>query len=305
MVLLMLTRRLIFFTLAALNASSVPAVDVLIVPSDEHRSYTQFAESAALGLSAAALSSKILAPDEVPLGEGELERHRALLAIGSQSAELLNSRRPRAVPLFYALVQHPELLALDTDSTACGIAMGVSPSEDLALFRRMIPTSHELATLYSSKDPASMRRIEEAREILGEAVGLATVDIEAHSSPAEAIRAMIALRSNAIWVAADPVVAQPSVVRGTLLYALRRSIPVFAFSRSIVEAGALAAVVAPPSEQSEQLVELVAKELAGTGVVRGLHPADHRIVINEMVARRLWIPIPRELQDSAEILGRH
>lgn len=68
-------------------------------------------------------------------------------------------------------------------------------------------------------------------------------------------------QTEALLVLADPLVIQPENTYPMLLTTYRHNVPLIAFSRAYVDAGALAAVYATPAQQGEQAAAMVAEAL--------------------------------------------
>jgi putative ABC transport system substrate-binding protein len=100
--------------------------------------------------------------------------------------------------------------------------------------------------------------------------------------------------SDAFLAVADPVVSNRRTVQNLLLTSYRQRVPVIAYSRAYVKAGALAAVYSTPDQIGRQTGELVA------GLVRNgdwslpkpQFPKYFSVEVNEEVAQSLGISTP-------------
>lgn len=102
------------------------------------------------------------------------------------------------------------------------------------------------------------------------------------------------LGADAILLLPDPSVINPATAQNVLLTALRRRIPVFAFSTGYVHAGALAAVYSSPRQQGTEVTQI------GKGIVRGgsvpppRYPRQFGVAINSNLAAQLGLDVPTE-----------
>ena len=100
--------------------------------------------------------------------------------------------------------------------------------------------------------------------------------------------------SDAFLAVADPVVSNRRTVQNLLLTTYRQRVPVIAYSKAYVKAGALAAVYSTPEQIGRQTGELVA-ELVRTGsrsLPKPQYPKYFSVEINDQVAQSLGIRVP-------------
>ncbi len=94
----------------------------------------------------------------------------------------------------------------------------------------------------------------------------------------------------------DPNIVNRNTLQPILLTSYRYRIPVVAFSRAYVKAGATAAIYTPLDGLTEETIEILSAMFdAGSKSLPRPHYSGHfRIALNRQVARSLGIPLPTE-----------
>ena len=113
--------------------------------------------------------------------------------------------------------------------------------------------------------------------------------------PDESLAALLSrsLDSDIILALPDRKIYNQKTVKTILLQAYRRRIPLIGFSRSFVNAGALAALHSTPGQLATQVTELVQSYLQTGKLKPGrLYPRDYAIYINNQVSNALQLELP-------------
>lgn len=113
--------------------------------------------------------------------------------------------------------------------------------------------------------------------------------------------------ANVFLAVADPVVSNRRTVQNLLLTTYRHRVPVIAYSRAYVKAGALAAVYSTPQQIGKQAGELVG------GFVRSdswtlpppQYPKYFSVDINRQVAQSLGIRVPSSMEVVRKLQQEH
>jgi len=107
---------------------------------------------------------------------------------------------------------------------------------------------------------------------------------------------------NVLVAFADPEVSNPATARHLLLASYRYGIPVVAYSRAYVRAGALMAVYTTPEQFAQQTAEMLIRAVNNKNddVPRPEYPRYFSVEINQNVARSLGI----DLESRMEIESR-
>ena len=100
------------------------------------------------------------------------------------------------------------------------------------------------------------------------------------------------LKNSGVLIAfADPEVSNRNTAQHILLITYRQRIPVVAYSRAYVKAGALMAVYSTPEQYAQQTAELVLQNIRreGSGLFPPQYPKYFSVEINQSVAHSLGI----------------
>ncbi len=111
----------------------------------------------------------------------------------------------------------------------------------------------------------------------------------------ESLAALLArsLDSDIILALPDREIYNQKTVKTILLQAYRRRIPLIGFSRSFVNAGALAALHSTPEQLASQVTHLVQSYLRTGRLKPGrLYPRDYSVYINHQVSNALQLDLP-------------
>jgi ABC-type uncharacterized transport system substrate-binding protein len=231
-------------------------------------------------------------------GLRELEAATVVVAIGTPAAVWLHERKP-SVPLAFCLVSSPERAGLLTPPPASGVTTDIPLAEQVQVLRQTLPDLGTVGTLYRQDDPGSVVDLEAMRRALPDGVRLEAVATDRHPTPAKAIDDLLGRRIDVVWTTPDSAIWNEATVRSLLLTALRRRVPVFGFSTPFVRAGALVGVGLDPAQQGTQAGNLVLDLLDGRGVHAQIVAPRFEISLNLVVAQKLAITIPKELQERA------
>jgi ABC-type uncharacterized transport system substrate-binding protein len=288
----------VLVTLLAISQRSM-AADIVSVVSSDAAPYRAAQDALARVLSSEGHLVRPVALEVLTAkGLGDLGAAAVVIAIGTPAAVWLHERKP-AIPLTFCLVSGPERAGLLTPPPASGVTTDIPLSEQVQVLRQTLPGLTGVGTLYRQDDPASVQDLEAMRRALPEGVRLEAVAIDRHPTPAKAIDDLLGRRIDVVWTAPDSSIWNEATVRSLLLTALRRRVPVFGFSTPFVRAGALVGVGLDPAQQGTQAGNLVLDLLAGRGVNGQIIAPRFEISLNLVVAQKLAITIPRELQERA------
>jgi len=106
--------------------------------------------------------------------------------------------------------------------------------------------------------------------------------------------------SDVLLAFADPAVSNRNTAQHLLLTTYRRGIPMVAYSRAYVRAGALMAVYSTPEQYAQQTAEMLLSSIkTRSPVVPPQYPKYFSVEINESVAQSLGLKLPsrREIEN--------
>lgn len=225
--------------------------------------------------------------------------HTGVIAIGGAAARQLSENLPTSVPLYYCLTPDPDRLGLTGRDSTSGIAAEVSPQDQLDLISKVAPGAKRLGVLFRSSSHDSIDRLENLRKSLPVGLSIVDIDIDAFDSEANAIRDLLDSNPDFVWTTPDPQVYSAAVVKTLLIEALRRRVPVFGFSNSMVRAGSLVGVGVDPSRQGARCAELFLSNDSGRHLT-----AEPIIAVNRTVSDRISYEIPSGvLSEAGTVFG--
>ena len=190
-----------------------------------------------------------------------------VVTIGS-SATAVAVQVPLQLDVIYCLV--PNALDRPSISEQCaergrmtGIPADLAPEHQVEWIQQLTPQIRHLGVFHSPRS----RRTVEALAAAAEKVGLAVSAIPAgRENFADAVQALTDRGCDGVLMVADAEIYQSANVQRLLLWGLRGRRPVWAFSPSIVRAGALAGLYVDNEAVAEQVIELVDRALSGENV---------------------------------------
>ncbi len=234
---------------------------------------------------------------------------RALLLVGSGALETYRkSPVLQKIPALALLVTRQRFEALwhrlpsDTRSRLTAIYIDQPPTRQFLLAVHAFPERRRLGVLLSRDTRSTLPLLEK----LAERMGRILVVREAQTGD-RLIPVMEDLFENTdVYLALpDPNVVNRNTLQPILLTSYRYRIPVVAFSRAYVKAGATAAIYTPLDGLTEETLEILPGLL---GERSGPLPRPHyssrfRVALNRQVARSLGIPLPTEkaLEDAIRV----
>ncbi len=223
-----------------------------------------------------------------------------LIAVGSLAASSMATWFPQ-LPLLAASVSRHELLSMST--TAQGTISGIWADQPidrmLALAKITSPMHSQIAVLIGPQQKKhapeiirNARKFQLNTRTLETDVGQLAPTLRQALEDAETILAL----------------PEPSIINGQTLghilsSAYRRNVPVLAFSKAYVRAGALGALYSTPTQSGEQVGRIANDILLGKKMPSPSGPSDFEIAVNRTVARSLGIKLESELDIKLKILA--
>ncbi len=167
------------------------------------------------------------------------------------------------------------------------------PGRYLDLVRAVLPRARHIgliASPYSQPLLPRLRRAAIHRDLV-----LRIEPLENERELARLIRRLFP-RSDALLALADPGVYNRRTLKNLLLASYRQDLPVIGYSRSLVRAGALAAVYTTPSQLGLQLAETLVTWLQDPdhALPPPRHPDYFVVDVNRPLARALGLTIPHD-----------
>jgi putative ABC transport system substrate-binding protein len=197
-------------------------------------------------------------------------------------------KSPPSVPSLHCMVLDAKRHGL---GTLPGVPLDVAPGPQLAGYRRALPAIKKLGVLY---DPArSTSFIEEARSAATSAsFTLVLRSVDRPERVPEAARAILN-EVDALWIIPDPLVAEADAFRFILAEAMKKKVPLLAYSDGFVRTGALLGITPDYRGigiETARLAEALEQHAPEAELAVRIPPP--KLMVNLRTAQMLGITIP-------------
>jgi putative ABC transport system substrate-binding protein len=218
-----------------------------------------------------------------------------LVALGPLAAQAAHELAPE-LPLVYCMVQDPAKAGLAAGSNLTGVSFAVPVKNQLAAFRLVNPRGVRIGVLYN--DESVGRQVQEAQKAAP--MFHLTVVARPLASDRDVPAALRTLLKgdeavDAVWMMPDPVLLGDDVRRYVMSETFKVGKPVYGFSASLVQEGALVSNGPDYVSIGEQAGELVKRLASGERARLDVLIPRAELVINRKIAEKLRI----ELHDDA------
>lgn len=182
------------------------------------------------------------------------------------------------------------------------VALKPAPASLLSGLRRVQPGLKRLGVLSRSRDTDSY--LDDLRRA-GAPLG---IEIVAPRSAGDdglpgALRALVAAKADAFWLAPDPSLATPENFQAMKQFSWDNALPFYAPTRGLAVSGAAASVSVGVGEEGRMAAELARRALAGEELPGLVYPSKTDITINLRSARNAGLEIrPEALEKDVEVL---
>lgn len=225
-----------------------------------------------------------------------------VLAVGLKAA-LAAKLEIVDTPVVFCLVLNPAAHGLPA-ANMTGIAVRPPAEAQLSALRTVLPNRSRIGVLY---DPAqSGAFIREAYRIAkGMGLTLVEVTVQSYGEIPSAVRTLLP-NIDALWLIQDQTVVSESAIPYFLESALDAKIPLFTFSSTLVQQGAIGALVVDASTIGQQAARMALARLKEPGIGGGsIQAPDHpQLVLNLRTAEYLGLaPTPEILRSAGHLFG--
>ena len=222
-----------------------------------------------------------------------------VVTVGTAAADTVFSTRPKA-PILSVLITENALSALTEKhygSIEAAFAAQVSSicldqpvTRSIQLAKLLVPGSSGVGMMLG---PASVhRQAELSKYITGSGLQSQFVSISAKDNPIHKIEPVLS-RSDVFIPISDSRLINIATAKWILHLSYRHKVPVIAFSKSYLKAGALAAIYSTPADVAQDTAEWLIK--FKSEAVGDLHkPAHYSLDFNQSVAANLKIKLETE-----------
>lgn len=239
---------------------------------------------------------------DVGLDDGALSRADLVIAAGPQAAAAVAMRHRRpTLAVLLSRSQWATLRAGHPQAVLSAMLLDQPVERQIRLICAVLPKGSRIGVLRSVEGGALDPEL--ARSAAAGGLKLIDQSIDGAGEVIGGLERLLPV-SDALLVLPDPVLSASSPARSVLLTSYRFRRPIFAFSKSYVEAGALAAAFSTPEDVAADVADWL-RTLAG-GVVRlppPRGPSSYQVAVNRQVARALNIGVPSDAQLRAQLAG--
>jgi len=271
---------------------------VTVLPSQSNGVYRDLAETFAMDLgkdySVRIESIDNLSPDQLR----RLDQAGTLIVpVGIKAARTIYGQQPRNATILSLMVSeagYESLLKTRPASRHSAVFIDQPLSRSLALIHLLRPDARYVGLLYSNETAGLM---EGYRQKSYGQLDLVTEKIGDSSDVPEALQRILP-KVDVFLLTADSNVVNSNTIRYILLTCYRQQTPVVGFSRGIVNAGAVAAVVSDPASIAQQGARLAKSWNPATGSIQpATYASQFALVFNYPVARSLGVSYPVDSQE--------
>lgn len=197
-------------------------------------------------------------------------------------------------PVIFCMVLNPEAHGLPA-SNMTGIAVRTSPASQLMAFRSVLPDRRRIGVLYDEAQSGDF--IRDAQRIAKQfGFELMPVAVRSQEDLPAAIRTLLP-KIDALWLLQDQTVISESSIPFFLESTIDAKIPLFTFSSTLVQQGALSALVVDPWTVGQQAARMVRTQLTDPTRSAGLlHEPEHpQLALNLNTAEYLGLHLAPDL----------
>ena len=248
---------IVSFSLGLLFASTSLSADLVILKSAETAFYQQAGESVrqhlphSLAVKEYTLEGRLDRAQDI----GELIRGthpRLILAIGLKATLAARSELPDT-PTLFCMVVHPEEHGLPA-ANMVGILNKISPDIQLQQIQALIPKARKIGLLYDEHKTGAF--VAEARA-KAKKMGMTLVATSvAHQEDIAGALQSLLPQIDLLWIIQDPTIIVEESIDLLIQSSLRKKVPVFTFSTTLVQRGALGALLIRPSDVGLQAAQV-------------------------------------------------
>lgn len=197
-------------------------------------------------------------------------------------------------PVVFCMVLNPEAHGLPLPNMT-GIAVRPPAETQLAALRSAVPNRNRVGVLYDEEHSGDFIR-QAHRVAKQQGLELLAVAVQRQGEIPNAVRALLP-KIDALWLIQDQTVVSESAISFFLESTLDAKVPLFTFSSTLVQQGALGALVLDPWTVGQQAAHLALARLSGQHASTGLLqiPERSQLALNLNSAEHLGLSLPPEL----------
>jgi putative ABC transport system substrate-binding protein len=291
-------RSLLFLLWITSLSSVVNATEIAILKSAELPYYEQAVRGFKAGLSTATKVQEYSLDGQLARGRDIGKSLRAsppdlILAVGLKAA-IAAKLEIFDTPVVFCLVLNPETHGLPA-SNMIGIALRIPPDTQLTALRSILPNRRRVGVLYDEEHNG--RFIHEARHAAKQqGLELVAVAIRGQDDIPHAVRELLP-KIDALWLIQDQTVISESAIPFFLESTLDAKVPLFTFSTTLVQQGALGALVVDAWTVGQQAARVALSRLKEPHIAaKSMQAPEHpQLALNVNSAEYLGLSLADEV----------
>ncbi len=227
-----------------------------------------------------------------------------IIAVGSKAALALKETASDACPLVFCMVSDPAELKLDQSPNVWGVSMEIPIEDQLQLIGDTLPGPQTIGLLYQDSTPAGRQLLNDIKKQLPKnwKIEAVNVDDKKYQGIADAIQDLYERPIDLVWTYPEAAIFNNATVQQLLLISIRKKIPVYGFSSGFVKAGALMGTSINLNKHGIQTAQLATQIIKNDAPKTPVAISKYDIVLNQIVAERLSITLPKEMIKKADIV---
>jgi len=266
------------------------ASDIVIVKDTEIKPYRDAIEGFKSSCSCTAREFDLSNIDEVE--KAIKERPDAVLAVGTRTFRKIKTIRN--VPLIYTMVIPSEAVDAPGDNVS-GVSMDMAPDTYLDSITGLFPDTRKIGVLFDPEHSGSFIQEAAARARARGMTLVAKIMRDPRRMPAllDELRHKI----DVLWMLPDDTLMQPDTVDDLMLFSFENNVPIFSFSKKLVQRGAAAALRIDPFDMGVRAGELLRQ--GGNGPLR-VYARSPKLVVNRKICAKLGVRMNDDLVRHAD-----
>lgn len=277
---------------------SAGATDIAILTSASLPYYEQAVAGFKAGIPATASVKEYHLNGQLAEGQHIAKSLRAappdlIFAVGLKAA-MATKLEIFDTPVVFCMVLNPEAHGLPADNMT-GIAVRPPADTQLAALRSTISKHNRVGVLYDEEHSGDFIR-QAHRAAKQQGLELLAIAIRRQDEIPNAVRALLP-KIDALWLIQDQTVVSESAIPFFLESTLDAKIPLFTFSLTLVQQGALGALISDPWAVGQQAARVAQSRLTGHHASAGVLQVPERpqLALNANVAEYLGVAFSPEL----------
>lgn len=298
---ILLTACMLMWACCAGTASAAGERRILLVLSEESEPYIEVAQALRASLEGSGLAKDVQTVPASALTGRRPVSADLLVTVGVKAAEAAAASVVSA-PTLNVLIPRESVESLAHTAklkNTSAIYLDQPLGRQFQLIRAALPARDQVGVLLG---PTSQDRLRELQSSAREnRIKLSIREMSTEEQLLPALRKVLA-DSEVLLAVPDPLVFNRDTAQSVLLTSYRAQVPMFAFSKSYVTAGALAAVYSTPAQIGQQAGEVVRHyfQTGGGALPPSQYPKYFSVSVNYQVARSLGLALDNE----AALLGK-